>query len=277
MCGAERGPMVAEPSSLQMLDRISQILGCFTVHEPVRTFTAICEGTGLPKSTAHRLLGALVTRGYLMINADGNGYRLGHQLLHWGLVAQIASDLRGEAVPIMKTLVGAIGELVILSVLDGDVGICLEMVESRQPVRLTMRPGQRLPLHSGASSKVLWAFLPDAEIQRILGEIPLTPFMPNTITDPQALLAELKITRARGYATSFEERDPGAMGIAAPVYDHAERPIAGLGIAAPLAHIPPEQVKDYAPIVVDAARQLSARMGSPNALREVLEPVQPGS
>jgi IclR family transcriptional regulator, KDG regulon repressor len=253
--------MPSDASSLQILDRITAILDCFSPDEPSRTFTAICEGTGLPKSTVHRLLAALEARSYLTTNADGTRYQLGHKLLHWSSVAQAGRGLRTEALPVMYELAQATHESVILSVLDRDVGICLEMVESHQPVKLTMRPGQRLPLHSGASSKVLWAFLSDTEIQHILAEITLTRYMPNTITDPQALLAALHAIRECGYATSFEERDPNAMGIAAPVWDHSGRPVAGLGIAAPLARISPEQVKDFAPLVVDAARRLSARLG----------------
>jgi IclR family transcriptional regulator, KDG regulon repressor len=266
--------MASDTSSLQILDRITTILDCFSPEEPSRTFTAICECTGLPKSTVHRLLAALEARGYLRTEADGTRYQLGHKLLHWSSVAQAGRSLRTEAMPAMYELAQATRESVILSVLDGDVGICLEMVESRQPVKLTMRPGQRLPLHSGASSKVLWAFLSDTEIQHILDQITLTPYMPNTITAPKALLAELHAIRECGYATSFEERDPNAMGIAAPVWDYSGRPIAGLGIAAPLARISPEQVKDFAPIVVDAASRLSARLG---LLQTTQKPVRESS
>ena len=62
------------------------------------------------------------------------------------------------------------------------------------------------------SSKVLLAFLPEAEIEQITNSIELLPFTPHTITDPAQLRAELAAIRQRGYATSFEETDLGAMG-----------------------------------------------------------------
>ncbi len=74
---------------------------------------------------------------------------------------------------------------------------------------------------------------------------------------------ELAAIRQRGYATSFEETDLGAMGIAAPVYDRTGDPVAGIGIAAPLARIPPERVPEAAPAVIEAGQQLSARLGAP--------------
>jgi DNA-binding IclR family transcriptional regulator len=126
-----------------------------------------------------------------------------------------------------------------------------------------MQVGQQLRLHAGASSKVLLAFLPGPEMEQILGCIELPSLAPHTITDRALLCAELAVIRQRGYATSFEETDLGAMGVAAPVYDHTGSAVAGVGIAAPLARIPRGRVADVAPLVVDAGRQLSARLGVP--------------
>jgi IclR family KDG regulon transcriptional repressor len=248
-------------TAVRTVNRISDILNCFTREEPALSLTAISTRLGLPKSTVHRLLLALEGQGFLMREANGRGFQLGYQLLHWGMVAQCALDLRNEALPFLRKLSTGTGETAILSVRDGLQGVCLEMVASSQPVRLTMQAGQRLMLHAGASAKVLWAFLPDAEVQRILHAIDLPALQPGTITDPNRLCDELLATRQRGYALSFEETDSGAMGIAAPVYDHTGQPVAGLGIAAPLARVPRERVAAIAPLVVEAARQLSARLG----------------
>lgn len=243
--------------------RIAQILNCFSVEEPVHNLTAISNRLKLPKSTTHRLLTTLVNQGFLMRDVHERGYQLGYQLLYWGMVAQAALDLRTEALPILRLLSRSVGETAILTVRDGMRGLYLEIVESGQPVRLTMQVGQRLRLHAGASSKILLAFLPEADVEQIANAIELLPLTPNTITDPALLRTELTAIRQRGYATSFEETDLGAMGIAAPVYDRTGQPVAGIGIAAPLARIPPERVPEVAPLVIDAGRQLSARLGAP--------------
>lgn len=243
--------------------RIADILNCFSVEEPVHTLTTISKRLELPKSTTHRLLTTLVGQGFLMRDVHGRGYQLGYQLLHWGMVAQAALDLRNEALPILRALSKSVDETAILTVRDGMRGLYLEIVESGQPVRLTMQVGRRLRLHAGASSKVLLAFLPEADIEQIVNAIELLPLTSNTITDPALLRAELAAIRQRGYATSFEETDLGAMGIAAPVYDRTGDPVAGIGIAAPLARIPPERVSEAAPAVIEASQQLSARLGAP--------------
>jgi DNA-binding IclR family transcriptional regulator len=254
---------MATDSTGRSIIRVVDILNCFSVEEPVHNLTAISNRLGLPKSTTHRLLTTLANQGFLMRDVHGRGYQLGYQLLHWGMVAQMALDLRTEALPILRLLSRSAGETAILSVRDGMRGLYLEIVESGQPVRLTMQVGQRLRLHAGASSKVLLAFLPEAEIEQIVNGIELLSLTPNTITDPAQLRVEFAAIRQRGYATSFEETDLGAMGIAAPVYDRTGQPIAGIGIAAPLARIPPDRVPEVAPQVIDAGRQLSARLGAP--------------
>jgi DNA-binding IclR family transcriptional regulator len=123
-------------------------------------------------------------------------------------------------------------------------------------------------LHAGASAKVLWAFLPEPEIKRILDEIDLVPLRPNTITSRVGMCAELAAIRQRGYATSFEETDLGAMGVAAPVCDHTGQVIAGIGIAAPLSRISPEKVQEIAPVVLEAGRELSRLLGCPTLVKK---------
>ena len=254
---------MAADSAGRSVIRIAEILNCFSVEEPVHNLTAISKRLALPKSTTHRLLTTLVSQGFLMRDVHGRGYQLGYQLLHWGMVAQAALDLRNEALPILRSLSKSVDETAILTVRDGSRGLYLEIVESSQPVRLTMQVGQRLRLHAGASSKVLLAFLSEAEIAQTLSAMELVPLARHTITDQTLLRAELAAIRQRGYATSLEETDQGAMGIAAPVYDRTGQPVAGIGIAAPLTRIPLERVPEVAPLVIDASHQLSARLGAP--------------
>ncbi len=253
--------MPPEPSAVRTVNRISAILNCFSPEQPVLNLTAISDRLGLARSTTHRLLTALQQQGFLSRSAGDQGYHLGYQLLRWGALAQATLDLRNEALPILRELSTATGETAILSVRDGSVGICVEKVDSNQPVRLAMHAGQHLHLHAGASAKVLLAFLPDDEMERIVSQIQLWPLQHNTLTDPDLLLRELREIRLRGLATSFEETDAGAMGLAAPVYDSTGQVVAGIGIAAPLARVSPQRVPDLSDCVLQASRDLSIRLG----------------
>ena len=186
---------MATESAGRSIIRVADVLNCFSVEEPVHNLTAISKRLGLPKSTTHRLLTTLLSQGFLMRDVHGRGFQLGYQLLHWGMVAQASLDLRTEALPILRVLSKAVDETAILTVRDGMRGLYLEIVESNQPVRLTMQVGQRLRLHAGASSKVLLAFLPEAEIEQILSNVELLPLTPHTLTDPDLLRAEFSAIR----------------------------------------------------------------------------------
>ena len=96
----------------------------------------------------------------LLHSNGGKYYQLGYQLIRWGNIALASVDLRRIAVPILQHLVNETGETAVLSVPDGNTAIWIEMIESKHNIRLTSKVGQRLDLHAGASSKVLWAFRP---------------------------------------------------------------------------------------------------------------------
>jgi DNA-binding IclR family transcriptional regulator len=249
-------------SGISTLDRLCSILNTFNENDRVLTLTEISRRIHLPKSTAHRLLEALEIQGMIDSDPEGRGYQLGYQLIYWGTLALNSLDLRKAALPVLQALSEKTSESAVLSVRFGNVVSWIEMVESRQPVRLAMRLGKPLNLHAGASSKVLWAFLPENEIDRILSEINLIPLKKNTITDPDRLRGELQSIRQRGYSTSFEETDNDAMGIAGPVYDHTNRPVAGIGIVAPISRIPPNRVPQMVPYVLEASQELSRRLGA---------------
>lgn len=242
-------------------------MNCFGEERQILTLTEISRAIDLPKSTTHRFLEAMESQGMLNRDPDGGKYQLGYQMIRWGTLAQASIDLRSEALPTLRSLSQITGETAILSMRHGHTGFWVEIIESRQPIRLAMHIGQRLMLHAGASSKVLWAFLPDAEIEQILQELDLVPLEKNTITEREKLRQELCKIRNQGYATSFEETDNGAMGVAAPVYDHNGQPIAGIGIAAPITRITPDKVPDVARYVLEASRELSRRLGA--ALKEI--------
>jgi len=255
-------------SGISTLDRICSILNTFNENDRVLTLTEISRRIQLPKSTTHRLLEALEAQGMINSDPESRGYQLGYQLIYWGTLALTSLDLRKTAQPVLQALSEKTGESAVLSVRFGNVGSWIEIVESRQPVRLAMRLGKPLNLHAGASSKVLWAFLPENEIERMLSEINLIPLKKNTITDPEKMREELKAIRQRGYSVSFEETDNDAMGIAGPVYDHTNRPVAGIGIVAPISRIPPQRVASMVPFVLEASQELSRRLGASIRLQQ---------
>ena len=248
-------------SGIDTLDRIYEILNLFNLQNKEWTLSEISQQLLLPKSTTFRFLAALKMRGLLNSVSNGNRYRLGYQLMHWGDLAKNSIELREIALPVLYNLVEKTDETAILSVRDGTSCVWIEQVESKQPIRWVKQIGVRLPLHAGSSAKILLAFLPDYEVEKILNSIELYRIQPSTITDKQKMMEEIRSIRSRGYAISFEEVNRDTMGIAGPVYNYSGQIVAGLGIIAPISRGQPEKIPGIAKSVLEACSELSRKLG----------------
>lgn len=107
--------------------------------------------------------------------------------------------------PAMERLRDRLGETVSLYLRDGSERIRIQAVQSDQAIRRVAPVGVRLPLSVGASSKVLMAFATDEDREELMNG----PEWPVFI-DPAVYLAQMGDIRDNGYATSYEEREPGA-------------------------------------------------------------------
>ena len=156
-------------------------------------------------------------------------------------------------------MAAASGETVLLTAIgpDGRTSVCLERVESRNPLRLSVVPGLRVPLHAGASQKALLAYMSDAELHAFIDE-GLPALCDATITDPVALKKELQAIRRRGWATSYQETNLGLWGIAITLLDSDARAVAAVGLAGPRARLPKSRIPEVLHVLDEGARAIAA-------------------
>jgi DNA-binding IclR family transcriptional regulator len=255
--------MADEPSPVKTINRLVRVLDCFSPDRPMWTLAELSAHLDLPKSTLHRFLLSLDAHGILRREADDKRWRLGYHLFAWGNLAAESTDLRVIAHPVLRDLVVATGESAILTVYQNGVVLCLDKVETTQPVRMTMTIGARRPAHAGSSSKVLMAYLPEDEVKAIIREQGLPKLCTNTITTREALLAELDCIRQQGFARSCEETDRSAWGIAAPIFGwQAEQVVAAIGIAGPTSRYDEKLMKKHIAACRQAADRLSQHLRS---------------
>ena len=266
--GARRSAQVSQPTAgseprpaFQVLERTFSILEVFTEARPEWSTTDVARSLGLPVPTVHRILAALKRLGYVSQHEDTRRFRLGAAALSLGERARAVADLRPVALGPLRRLSDAAGETALLTVLtpERDRGVCLERVETPQPLRLSVQPGRQLPLHAGASQKALLAFMPEEEIERLIAA-PLDRFCQSTITDPRALRRELKAIRARGWASSYEETNVGVWGIAVPVLSESDV-VCAVGIAGPSPRLSVERVRRDVGLVHEAAAAIGRAIG----------------
>ena len=258
--GSARGA-TARGESLQVLDRAFAILAQFTREHPEWTTTEIARACELPIPTAHRILTTLRAHGFLTRD-EAKRFRLGPAAMELGERAQEAIDLRTVSMPILQRLAEESGETALLTVLNDtrDRSVCLERVESTQPLRLSVEAGRTLPLHAGASQKILLAYMPADETERILSGA-LERVWRATITRPDTLRADLALTRRRGWAQSFEETNGGTWGLAVPILDQHDEIVAGIGLAGPSARLTKESTADHLQRLDTAAEEIARMIG----------------
>jgi IclR family KDG regulon transcriptional repressor len=236
------------------------LMKTFSDEESEMGISALAERLGLAKSTVHRLASTLVEAGMLEQNKETGKYRLGLSVFELGSLVRRRLDVSLEAKPWLMTLREQTGETVDLSILDHGGVVCVNFLESKKVNRITSGIGLRKPVHCTAEGKALIAFRSPAVIDRIIGA-GLERRTVRTITDPEALQAELAVIRSQGYATDDEEYETGVRGIAAPIRDDTGKSVAAVGVAGPAQRLTKAQLLDLVGPVSEAAAAISLRLG----------------
>ena len=237
-----------------------RVLRCFSAEEPELRLSDISQRLGLSRSYTHELLTALTEQGLLGRSSTSSKYRLGYGLFElWRLA--LGNLKLSAALPVMMELQGEVGENVTLGVrLDFEVIYPLQVNPPDEP-RVEIEVQRRAPLHCTASGKVLLAWEPAREVQRVIRH-GLPAFTPHTITDPEQLQLALAEVRRSGYASTDGEQRPLRRSISAPVRDPHGSVVAALTVGGPAQHLSPSRIPAIAQATIQAARRISTALGA---------------
>src|SRR3954467_13069045 len=169
---------------VQSLDRALDLLEALASADELGV-SEIAAKTGLVPSTAHRLLGTLVARGYAAQSPASSRYLLGYKLLELtsGLQDRLGR-LRSAARPHLEAIQADTGETTNLVVLEGREVVYVDSVSGTRSVRLFTEIGRAIPAHTSGAGKALLAWRDPADIEPLLGPGPLHPATPRTLTSP---------------------------------------------------------------------------------------------
>ena len=245
--------------------------------EPQRP-SELARQLALNRTRVFRILKTLEKRGYVNIDPQSQGYRLGLKFLSLGEKVKEQMDLRREAAPILMELAKTTGDAANLIVLYGESAVCLDGYQGEPMLQVFAPIGQPLPLHIGASPKLLLAYLPEPERERLLNKIELKPYTSATITDREELRKLLDRICAQGYSVDEQDFESGVFAFGAPVRDHTGSVVAGITVTTPASRYSPARRESIIELVVNAGRKLSEKLGYQPELRtleEEQESVQP--
>ena len=242
------------------LQRGLKLLHLFSESPRGLTAKQVTALSRLPVSTVHRFLANLVTAGFLNRDAEGMHY-LGIACFSIGQAAVGQLDIRRLSLPYLRELNQQTRETIHLTVRHGLSAVYVEKLDSPEPLRIHSRIGAAVPLYCTAVGKVMLAYMPADEQERVLPELNLKRQTPNSVGNLQELKAELYRVRKNGYASDLEENELHIRCVAAPIWDHTGSVQSSLSITAPTVRMPVMRLRQLAPLIQTAGRQISAELG----------------
>jgi DNA-binding IclR family transcriptional regulator len=266
MSGSMEAVAAVEPATPSaVIDRISLVLDAF--EGPGRlTLAQIVRRTGLPRSSAHRMLDRLVQLRWL--RRSGRDYELGMRLVELGSLAVHQDRLVRAATPLLGELHRATGLVVHLAVLDGPDVVYLEKVGDRMISAIPTRVGSRQPAHCTAVGKAILAYCDeDAAVDL---QVRKTKY---SIASGSQLAVELAKVRAHGIAFEREESLLGFGCVAAPIGGPGDA-VAAVSVCGPMNRMMFDQ-RLTAPVRMTAMGIWRNVEDGPQRVAPTLQPLRP--
>jgi DNA-binding IclR family transcriptional regulator len=246
--------------NITALQRGLRLLQLFSESSNGLTAKEVARRSRLPVSTVHRFLANL--EGSAFLNCGGDGvYHLGIACFAIGQAALGQLDIRRVSLPYLQELNRHTRETIHLTVRHGLSAVYVEKLDSPEQLRIHSRIGAAVPLYCTAVGKVMLAYMPDDEREKVLPQLGLKRLTMHTVGNLQELQAELYRVRKNGYASDLEENENHIRCVAAPIWDHAGGVNASLSVTAPVVRMAVTRLRQIAPLVQAAGLQISRELG----------------
>lgn len=235
------------------------------------TLTELTEQLAVSKSTAFALLQTLIGRGFVADSGTRltRRYRLGMTLAKLGDAAAGQSPLVSVAMPVLQDVTDATGLTTRLVVPDGAFAVVAGRVDAPGTVRFASYLGKREFPHCTSAGKALLASLPPDQARALAVEAGLPARTGRTITDPDALVRDLELSAARGYAIDDEEDSEGVFCVGAAVHDRSGACVAAVSGTGLKLNRPSWRMDELGLVLREAADTITAALGgAPFAQRQ---------
>ncbi|HEX7065598.1 MAG TPA: IclR family transcriptional regulator [Bacillales bacterium] len=219
------------------------------------SLSEISDKVGLPLSSVHRLVTALMKQGLVMQIPETKRYKIGYTWMEIGFWLHEHLDFRETARPIMERLAQEVEESVYYSIPDNHYATIIDRVDSPVSVRIIDNLGERIPMHIGAANKSMLAFMKPEKATQIISH-----WLP-TEAEQKQLRQQLDEIKETGYAVSYGEKTKRTTSIAAPVYGFDHKVVGSVYINL----LADQATKDRFPFmtekVLQAAEEISRQTG----------------
>jgi DNA-binding IclR family transcriptional regulator len=251
--------------------RLFSLLELIASKDQLFTLQGLVEETGMAKPTLHRMLQQLEGAGLLVRENNGRHYGIGARLRRMAESLLLNDTHHGARHAVLRDLVDELGESCNLTSMSGNEIVYLDRVETPEPLRFTLHPGSRVPVHCSASGKMILSQLAPAQRRRLLEAAPLKQYTPKTVTDVDRIEDDLKRVRRDGYAIDDEEFLPGLVCAAVLVPSTAGVSNLAIAVQAPVMRLTPDKALKLLPALrraADAIGQIETEVAADESSQE---------
>jgi IclR family pca regulon transcriptional regulator len=251
-------------SYVQSFARGLQVIRSFSAQAPQQTLTEVAARSGLSRAGARRILLTLQTLGY--VSSDGRLFKLTPRILDLGFAYLSSMPMWNLAEPEMQALAARVGESCSAAMLDGADIVYVLRVPTHKIMSISLGVGSRLPAHCTSLGRMLLAGLSDDEALSLLHASDRPALTRHTVTEPNELLARVRLARKQGWCLVNQELEEGLISLAAPLTDRSGRTVAALNISGQANRTPAKQMQDtMLPALLEAAATISRLLAAKQA------------
>lgn len=250
-----------KPSAIQALDRGLDVLEALAAGNGI-TLTGLADHLGQSPATMHRVLATLQLRQYVESDPERQEWFIGPQAFRLGSAFLRSTNIVERSRSVMRELVARTGETANLGIeRDGHV-LFVSQVETHEMIRAFFPHGTLTPLHASGIGKALLSAMDDERVEAFIRTAQLTRFTDKTVASAEQMREAIRQTRQRGYSFDDEERTIGMRCVAASIVNSHGEAIAGLSVSGPLVRMTDARVGQIGQWVVEAAGEISRRIGA---------------
>lgn len=213
---------------MQIIDRVLTLLELLSSNNDGYMITEISEKLELPISTVHRILSSLKKHNYIEQDEETKKYKLGLNVLNLAVNLLNNNDVRAISRKHIKKISMKYNNLVFLTLMQNDVAICIDTVESSGNMNFYVKIGSEMPINATASAQAIAAYMKENEVNEILEKQYSKKYTSRTLTEVESVKKKLKQIRETGYAICDEELETGTVAISVPIRDFSKKVIGSI-------------------------------------------------
>lgn len=242
---------------VQSLARGLAVIRCFDAEHPRRTLSEVAAATDLTRAAARRFLITLAELGY--VRAEGRQFSLTPRVLELGYSYLSSLTLPEVAAPHLEQLVERVHESASVAVLDGSDVVYVARVPTARIMTVSITLGTRFPAAATSLGRVLLAGLGDDRLDDVLAGVTLAAHTSRTITDVDALRAEVGRVRTQGWCIVDQELEDGLRSLAVPVRDRDGAVVAAMNVSTQAGRLSAAALRrDVLPALQECAAAVTA-------------------